>query len=82
MTTSGLRLGPDTFFTNINSAFNSGTVDFVTALAANGGTTYFSFEEALTPSQIVPTVPEPSTLLMMGTGIAGFAGMLRRKFAK
>jgi PEP-CTERM motif len=74
--------GPDTFYTNINSTDTSGTVDFVTALAANGGSTYFSFEEALVPSQIVSPVPEPGTLLMMGTGIAGFAGMLRRKFAK
>jgi hypothetical protein len=77
--------GPDTFFTNINASATSGTVNFVTALAANGGNTYFSFEEALVPSQIIganPTVPEPSTLLMMGSGIAGFAGMLRRKFAK
>jgi hypothetical protein len=78
--------GPDAFFTNINqSTFASGTVNFVTALAANGGNTYFSFEDALIPSQIIQTggtVPEPSTLLMMGSGIAGFAGMLRRKFAK
>jgi PEP-CTERM motif len=74
--------GPDSFFTNINSSFTSGTVNFVTPLAANGGTTYFSFEEALVPSQIVNPVPEPATLLMMGTGIAGFAGLVRRKFAK
>ena len=78
--------GPDTFFTNINqTTFASGTVNFVTALAANGGNTYFSFENALVPAQIIQTggtVPEPSTLLMMGTGIAGLAGMLRRKFAR
>jgi hypothetical protein len=29
--------GPDSFFTGINGAATSGTVDFVTALAANGG---------------------------------------------
>jgi PEP-CTERM motif len=77
--------GPDAFFTNINqSTFASGTVNFVTPLAANGGNTYFSFEEALVPAQIIQTgaVPEPSTFLMMGTGIAGIAGMLRRKFVK
>jgi PEP-CTERM motif len=78
--------GPDTFFTNINqSTFASGTVNFITPLGINGGSTYFSFEDALVPSQIIQTggtVPEPSTLLMMGTGVAGLAGMLRRKLAK
>ena len=26
-----------------------------------------------------PTVPEPGTLVMLGTGVLGLAGMLRRK---
>ena len=77
--------GPIGYFTNINGALTSGTLNFDGGLA-NGGFTYFSLEEAITFNQIVvtsgPTVPEPSTLLMMGTGIAGFAGALRRKFAK
>ena len=76
--------GPLGFFTNINGAFTSGTVNFKGGLP-DGAFTYFSLEEAITFNQIVVTsggVPEPSTLLMMGTGIAGFAGLVRRKFAR
>ena len=59
----------------------SGTVDFVTALAANGGSTYFSLEEALTPSEItVGTTPEPNTFQLFGSGALGLAGTLRRRF--
>ena len=28
------------------------------------------------------TVPEPSSLMLFGTGVLGLAGALRRKFAK
>lgn len=33
-----------------------------------------------TPAPLVSTTPEPSSLLLMGSGLLGFAGLLRRKF--
>jgi hypothetical protein len=65
--------GPNAFFTN-----NLGTsliVNFLTPIAANGGTDIFSLEEAISltsPPVVGPGTPEPSTWFMM---LAGFAGM-------
>jgi hypothetical protein len=65
-------------FSGINAAFTSGTVN---VNVANGGTAWFSLEEAVTANQIAPsnTVPEPNSLILLGTGIVGLAGMIRRK---
>jgi hypothetical protein len=40
--------GPNAYFTNINSSGTVGTVNFITPIAPNGGTGYFSLENALT----------------------------------
>ncbi len=66
------------YFTNINTSKTDGTVNFIGGLAADGGKTFFSLEVA--PSVTAPptAVPEPSSLVMAGFGMALAAGYARR----
>ena len=76
--------GADAFFTTINGTKSQGVVNFLTPIAP-GSTGYFSLE--LSPSGGNFTgkigggqVPEPSTLMLLGTGVLGLAARVRRFF--
>lgn len=48
--------GPNSFFTNMSADGTFGTVNFIVPLAPNGGTTYFSLEEAIDSATACSTI--------------------------
>ena len=65
-------------FSGINAADTAGIVGFSPGIA-NGGSAFFSLEEAVTATQIMPGAPEPSTLLMLGLGMSALGLIHRRR---
>ena len=64
-------------FSGVNASFTAGTVNFTSGLAP-GGSTWFSLEEALSVTQINPGVPEPSSILLLVSGLVAIGVMIRR----
>jgi hypothetical protein len=70
--------GPGVTFSNLVGT-NSGTVNFAPGIGANGGVAWFSLEEPPTLNIVVtPSVPEPTTLVLFGTGLLAVARRLRK----
>jgi hypothetical protein len=62
--------GPNAYFTNINASATTGVVNFITPIAARGGTGYFSLENALSAATACSSVINSSVTHQVTSGSA------------
>ena len=71
-----LLLGPDDGFgdNSINMAWNLGSLN-----AGESATFAFEYRIAETSGEVIGTIPEPSTMLLLGAGLAGLVAVARKR---
>ena len=69
-------------FSNISASFNTGTVNFAPSIAASGGSNWFSLEGPVDVNLVVNQTPEPSSMLLFGTGIFAVVWGFRRRIQR
>ncbi len=75
----GSYLGPSTSFSGISADKKTGTINFLGGLL-DGGTAFFSLEDQLDPhAPPLAGTPEPTTLVVFGTLLAGLGAAVRRR---
>lgn len=76
--------GPNTTFTTTRGDFNTGAVNFTGGLS-NGGTAWFSLEEAPSTGGFTVTgttqTPEPGSLILLGAGLAAAVLFFRKRLS-
>jgi hypothetical protein len=82
-----LTINGDGFFTETGFTNSPGTFTFTTQESASELAAYETNRKAVTPTTFSATgtaspVPEPTSLLLLASGIFGLAGVARRKLAK